>query len=192
MLSASLGSSIRNNGAVITSSSLCPLFEQLSRRCCTDFGHLFLGSRCPCGWLPALTVTPSDGSHHCPVPPLPWGVQSSQAMCSSRLSVRVRPFRDTTPVKVAAASKGELRKERTRRLRVFHYQHCTPNMQILKYAYFPQLSHWIIFFLHILRIRFWVVSAFSFVSFWALLLGFFSYLYSNNPAFFFFLLFIGL
>lgn len=92
-------------------------------------------------WLAAST----DCDPKCWLP-LPWGVQSSQAMCSSRLSVQVRPFRDTTPVKVAAALQGELREEGTRRLRVFHYQHCTANMQILKYVYVPQLSCWVIFF----------------------------------------------
>lgn len=138
--------SISNNWAVRTSSSFCPLFERLSWRRCTDSAHLFLGSpgRCPWGWLPALTVTPSDGSHHCPVPPLSQGVQSSQATCSSRLAVQVRPFRDTTPrktwfrpVNVAAASQVELREEGTRGLRVFHYQHCTANIHILKYVYVP-------------------------------------------------------
>ena len=120
------------------------------------------------------------------LPPLPCasthhhaGVQSSHAARSNGLSVQVGeatvllgPFRASTPLKtsrpvnVTTVSQGELRGERTREPEGFPLSTLLlENMHILKYVcslsfslgYFPP---------YILRIRFWVVLIFGFVSFW--------------------------
>lgn len=172
-------------------------------------GHLFLGSlgRCPWDWLPALAVTLSDCSHHCPVPlhkcAEPLYCLLTGAVCLSRRGdppILLQPFRGSTPleasrpVNVATTSQCELRAEQAREPEGFLLPTLLlENVHILKYMYVPYFSCWVIFFPYILRVRFWVILMFDFVS---LLLWFFIFLFLFLFVFrqssILFLLFIGL
>lgn len=141
--------------------------------------------RCPWGWLPALAVTPGDGSHRCPVPPPPRGCAERPRHPLQR-AVRAggrshhppgarqgesTPLKTSRPVNVVTVSQGEPRGKQKRGPKDFPLSTLLlENVHILKYVYVPCVCHWVIFSPHILRILFWVVLAFGFVSFWAFFL----------------------
>lgn len=160
------------------------------------FGHLFPGSvgRCPRGWLPALAVTPSGGSYCYPVPwlacccaellrrplrravcPGGWGHRPPGAL------QRIHTSEDIQTCQRGDSLSGWAKRRANKRTQGFSFINTSTGKPVYPKIYLCYLSFLLGYFSpHILRIRFWVL-AFSFDSLW----GFF-YLYSNNPAFFFY------